>query len=67
MTLNKNNQISYMAPAPIPPWHNSGTLMAEKAGLIPLTEGLLYLSFELLVLANIKQYGLDHHNWEELI
>ena len=58
-----------MAPPPIPPWHNSGTLMAEKAGLIliPLTEGLMYLSFELLVLANIKQYNLDHHNWEELI
>ncbi len=56
-----------MAPPPMLPWHNSGTPMAEKAGLIPLTEGLMYLSFELLVLANIKQYSLDHHNWEELI
>ncbi len=56
-----------MALPPIPHLHNSGTLTAEKAGLIPLTEGLMYLSFELLVLANIKQYSLDHHNWEELI
>ena len=51
-----------------PPLYLLGTLMAEKAGLIPpLTEGLMYLSFELLVLANIKQYNLDHHDWEELI